>query len=299
MLPIVAIEVPAEVAPAIADSVKWSCENAIGSGRCPLAQQLTNASDVAWYAIVRGDDDEPSKLRIEFRSHTRDGRMLAQRVLAFSERDLPESRWATAGLVIAGLVAAEDALARSASPARDQPEPVRPVPPSRPRPEWWWGLDAGALTGPGLREGAYRAGAFARAWATAGSGLIGAATLRYAERGGALSLTWWSLSTGVGARFGPRHAALGGELIGDLVFERMLVSAQDPVSARVDRGSQDRFGGRLGLNATVELTRSLQFLAGTDVSALTPAVDIAVNSHLAASEPVVRFAFSAGLRADL
>ena len=299
MLPIVAIEVPSELAPAIADSVKWSCENAIGGGRCPLARELTNAGDVAWYAIVRGDFDEPSKLRIEFRTGSRAGRVLAQRVVAFSDRDLPESRWATAGLIIAGLVAAEDALARSASRAREPPEPVQQLPPSSSRPEWWWGLDAGALTGQGLQQGAYRVGAFARAWTATSSGLIGAATLRYAERAGDLSLTWWSLSTGVGARFGPRHAALGGELIGDLVFERMLVSAEDPANARVDHGSQNRLGGRLGLNATVELTRGLQFLLGADVSALTPAVDIAVNSHVTATEPVVRFAFSAGLRADL
>ncbi|HEX3852910.1 MAG TPA: hypothetical protein VHW01_18230 [Polyangiaceae bacterium] len=220
--------------------------------------------------------------------------------MAFSERDLPESRWATAGLIIAGLVAAEDALARSSVQARVQPEPEpqQPRPPASP-PEWRWGLDAGALTGQGLQQGPYRVGAFARAWATTGSGLVGAATLRYAERGGDLSLTWWSFATGIGARFGPSRGVLGAELIGDLVLERMLVSAQDPASARVDHGSQSRFGGRLGLNATVELTKGLRFLVGTDVSALTPAVDIAVNSRLAANEPVVRFAFSAGLRADL
>jgi hypothetical protein len=299
MLPVVAIEVPSELAPAVADSVKSSCENAIGSGRCPFARELTASDDVSWYAIVLRDVDEPSRLRVEFRSQSRSGPLLTQRVLAFTEHDLQESRWATAGLIIAGLVAAEDALARSSVRISEQPKAEQQPRPPASASQWQWGLDAGALTGPGLREGPYRVGAFARAWAAAGSGILGAAALRYAERGGDLSLTWWSLSTGIGARLGPSRGVVGAELIGDLVFERMLVSAQDPASARVGYGSHSRFGGRLGLNATVELTKGLRFLVGTDVSALTPSVDIAVNSRVAANEPIVRFAFSAGFRADL
>jgi hypothetical protein len=291
MLPVVAIDVPSELAPAAAESAVGSCENAIGSGGCPLVRDPTDRINVAWYATVRSDPELPFQLRIDFRSHSAAGPTVAERTLIFSETDPLESRWASVGLIIAGLVAAQDAAAR-ASPA-----PERRPPQAQARHQWWWGVDAGALTGPGADHGAYRVGALARAWTTAASGFIGAATLRYAERSDVVALTWWSLSTGVGVRLGPRRGAFGADLVGDLVVERMFVSTTDQLRHH-DTGSQNRIGARIGANASLQLFEGLRLLGGVDASALTPAVDIAVKSSVVATEPTVRFALSSGLRLE-
>src|SRR6266542_4195352 len=88
--------------------VSKSCEAAVGAGRCPLAQELGPSTVVAWYAVVRADEGECSRLRIEFRDRSAAGALIETRDLVFSERDPSDVRWASAGAVIAAFVAARD-----------------------------------------------------------------------------------------------------------------------------------------------------------------------------------------------
>jgi hypothetical protein len=300
MVTVVALDVPADLAPSVADAVADSCRNAIGMGRCTLSRKLAASTSVAWYAVIRIDDAEPAKLRIVFRSRTATGAMVAQRILSFSDRDVPETRWASAGLVVAGLVAAQDASASSPTPVeREKSEP--PQEPRAPRPpDLAWGADAGGLFGQGLQRGAFRIGAFGRGWVGAtSSGLVGAVSVRFAEREGTTSLTWWSASAGLGARFGKSRNLLNAELIGELVLERLLVSAVDSSRGLEDNDAKNRFGGRLGANVTIRLAGGLRFLVGADASAMTPPVDIQVKGNLEGREPSLRFAFTTGFRLDL
>jgi hypothetical protein len=300
MVTVVALDVPADLAPSVADAVASSCQNAIGAGRCTLSHKLEASTSVAWYAVIRVDDGEQAKLRIEFRRRSATGEMVAERALAFSARDVPENRWASAGLVVAGLVAAQDASAPNPPPTkREKSEPPHERRSPRP-PGLAWGADAGAVFGQGLQRGAYRVGAFGRGWVdAASSGMIGAVGVRFAEREGTTSLTWWSASAGFGARLGSGRNLVNAELLGELVFERLLVSTVDSSSGLEDRGGQNRFGGRLGANVTIRLARSLCFLGGADASAMTPPVDIQVRGTLEGREPPLRFAFTTGFRLDL
>jgi len=296
MATVVAIDVPADLSPVVTRGAVTGCRNALGSERC-IASEAEHAVNPDWYAIIRSDAVEQGRLRIEFRKSASSGELVAQRILSFSERDPENSRWVSAGLVVAALVAAEDAA--------EKPSPIG-VPPARDRAplapgrhELGSGIDAGALLGPALLQGPYRIGGFGRGWiGSRSSGVIGALTLRYAERGGTPTLTWWSISGGVGARLGVWQSVMTVDVLGELVAERMSASASDPTSGRDDHGAQGRFGGRLGANVAARLGPGFRLLTGVDATALTPAVDVQVKGATVGREPAVRFAFTAGARVD-
>src|SRR5258705_10990454 len=91
---------------AVVEQVTRSCEEAIGEGRCRNALELAPAAVVAWYALIRVEDPSAPELKIEFHDRNAAGTLIEMRALTFSERDTPESRWASAGAVIASFVAA-------------------------------------------------------------------------------------------------------------------------------------------------------------------------------------------------
>jgi hypothetical protein len=297
MVPAVAIEVPTDVPAAIADAALASCQNAIGTGRCVLSD---GNGATTWLATISVVDGEPLRLRIEFRTHAAPDVRLAEKTLVFSERDDLASRWASAGLVIAGLVVAEESGPKK--PVEHREPNAAPPPasvPSPPPPDLHWGIDAGGLTGPGLQHGAYRFGGFARGWIAANSGVIADASVRYSARGADPALNWWSISAGVGGRLGSARSSLNAELVGELVAERMAASATEPGGGRTDQGGQSRFGGRLGASASVKLMKGLRFLLGADTSALTPQVDVAIKSVVIGREPPLRFSIFGGIRLEL
>src|SRR3954471_2758684 len=120
----IALEPPTE--PAVVQAVAQSCEDAIGEGRCRAALELSSASVVTWYALIRVEDPSLPWLKIEFHDRNPSGALIETRTLSFSERDTAASRWASAGAVIAAFVAARDAA--GAPP----PPPPRPLPPPPP-----------------------------------------------------------------------------------------------------------------------------------------------------------------------
>ncbi|HXK20651.1 MAG TPA: hypothetical protein VNG33_22725, partial [Polyangiaceae bacterium] len=94
--------------PAVVEAVAQSCEEAIGDGRCRPAAELSPATVVTWYALIRSEDPSAPSLKIEFHDRTLGGALIETRTLSFSERDTQASRWASAGAVIAAFVAARD-----------------------------------------------------------------------------------------------------------------------------------------------------------------------------------------------
>src|SRR5262245_27870270 len=130
MATVVAIDVPADLPPVVAQAAVTECRNALGSERC-IASQAKHTIIPDWYAIIRSDAVKQGRLRIEFRRSAPSGELVAQRILSFSERDPERSRWVSAELVVAALLAAEDATTKPSPmdvpPTRD----VAPLAPDR------------------------------------------------------------------------------------------------------------------------------------------------------------------------
>jgi hypothetical protein len=291
----IATDIPGEPG-RVAPIVSKSCEAVVGDGRCPLALGLAGSSIVTWYAIVRADDAEPSRLTIEFHDRVATGAIVETRDLAFSDRDNPSSRWASAGAVIAAFVA-----------ARDMPGGTPPVAPrhSEPPPEpltekgrLRWGFDLAMVSGPGLDRGAYRLGGLGRGFL----GLphlphvIGAMSFRYAQRPGDLDIAWASGSVGLGVRSGNEQSPVSIELLGELVLERMFVTGRNTATGQEASSAQNRFGGRLDVNVAFGVWRSIAVVLGAEANALRPSVDITFLDARAGRAPIVELAFSGGVR---
>lgn len=288
----IALEPPSD--PIVVRDISASCEEAIGTKRCPDAATLPASTVVSWFALVRVDDPNASLIRIEFHDRGPSGTLIESRSLSFSERDDPQSRWASVGAVIAAFVAARDS---AGAPPPPPPRPLPPAPPPQAAPGLGWNVDVGVLTGPGLDRGAFRFGALGRGYlALPGApGVLALVSARYAERPGNLQLAWWSASCGLGARLG-RTTPLSAELAGELAFERLLMTAKDDASPKVDDAAQNRFGGRLSVNLALKLVSHLAWVAGAEATALRPAVAIAVGHEDSGRAPAVTYAFSTGLR---
>jgi len=289
----IATDVPGDGA-GIAAIISTSCEAAVGASRCPVAKDLKVSSVVAWYAIVRSEDAEGSRLRIELHDRSPTGVVVETRDLTFSENDRRESRWASAGVVIAALVAARDSP-DTASSSRHPTEPRFTAPVARRAP---WGFDVAFTVGPGLDRGAYRVGGLVRGFVglPRSPSVIGEFSLHYAERPGELDLSWLSASGGVGARVGNRSSALSAELIGELVFERMFIAGRNAATGHEASSGQNRFGGRLGANVALRVWGGFGLVLGAEVSALRPSVDITFLDAKVGREPLVGFGLAAGIR---
>jgi len=291
----IAVEPPSESAAARA--ITQSCEGAIGEGRCHDAAELGPATVVAWYSLVRVGDPSAPELKIEFYDRSPSGVLIETRALSFSERDTAETRWASAGAVIAAFVAAREGA--GVAPVRPQ---VRPLPPPRPaspaHDALAWNVDLALFAGPGLDRGAFRFGGLGRAYVALPQAprMLGLLSMRYAERADALALTWWSASAGLGARVGGGTTPLSAELTGEFAFERLLMSAIDPLTGAPVEAAQNRFGGRLSVNLALKLVNNLAWVAGVEATALRPSVAITVADDASGRAPTLTYAFSTGFR---
>lgn len=291
----IALEPPIE--PAQAHVVAQSCEASLGKGRCRVAGELSPGSVVAWYALVRSDEAS-SGLAIEFYDRNANGALIEKRELSFPERASGQQRWASVGAVIAAFVAAREGTEPAPKP-KPAPEPVvRPPPAPPPSPGLAYNADLALFAGPGLDRGRYRLGALARGYVASAEAprVLGLISVRYAERPGLLSLAWWGASCGMGARLGARSAPLSVELTGELVFERLQMSARDDATGGAESSSQNRFGGRLSVNAALAFASHFGLVLGAEATALRPSVAITVGTDDAGRALPVSFAFSAGLR---
>ena len=285
----VVIEVPVEAAPAAAVAV-GRCAQALGAGRCLMAGDSVGASYHA--QIVSAAD--ASKVTIEFRRGSARGPIVATRELVFAAGDAPESRWASAGLVVAGLVAAFDANAEITR----APPPRRPAPAASTPAHALLGVDVAALGGPGLSEGPPRFGGFGRFWYGWSSypRVLGLASVRYAARAGEPGVSWTSLGLGLETRVGSSESLLNLELTGEVVAERFAVSATQATTGQTASAEQNRVGGRLGLSVPVRLSHRLRLLIGGDAAAMTPPVKVEIEGNHVGREPAARFSAFLGSR---
>jgi hypothetical protein len=292
MVPGVVIEVPVDAAPTAVSVAVGRCAQALGAGRCLMAGDSVGAS---YHAQIVSDPDG-ARLTIEFRRGSASGPILAERELIFAVTDAPESCWASAGLVVAGLVAAFDASAET-TPA-PPPPPRRRAPAASAPTHALLGVDIAALGGPGLGDGPARLGGFGRFWYGWSSypRVLGLASVRYSSRAGEPRVSWTSLGLGLETRVGSPESLLNLELTGEVVAERFAVSATQAGSGQTAAARQNRVGGRLGLSVPVRLSDRVRLLIGGDAVAMTPPVKVEVENSVVGREPAARFTAFLGFR---
>ncbi len=304
MLPIVAIDVPADFPAAAASTMVERCEEALGAGRCHLTSLQDTAPSPAYVAVLVTNPVEPDHIDVEFRVGSSSGDVLSRRSLAFSERDAEQSRWASVGLVIAGLVAADNVAS---------PPPVRPVeriPPPHPgAPQRAlpsadypaWGLDLGVLAGPGLSTGPYRVGGSVRIWHRLkfAPRVILRGGADYSGLGGEPSLRWLSVGAGLGARWGQRASLFNAEVVGEVVGQRVVASVGAPSRSGYDSDARARFGGRIGFDIGVWASNYARLVLGAEATALTPPVRLELRNEVVGREPTGRVALTGALRFSL
>ncbi len=304
MLPIVAIDVPADFPPVAASTMVQRCEQALGPGRCRLSSLEARGASANYVAVLVTNPDEPDHIDVEFRVASSSGAVLSRRSLAFSERDAEQSRWASVGLVIAGLVAADNVV--SPPPARPAERIRRPAPvaPKRALPFAdypAWGLDLGVLAGPGLSAGPYRVGGSVRIWHRLkfAPRVILRAGADYSGLGGEPRLRWLSVGAGLGARWGQRASLFNAEVVGEVVGQRVVASVGAPSRSGYDSDARARFGGRIGLDIGVWASNYARFVLGAEATALTPPVRVELHNEVVGREPTGRVALTGALRFSL
>jgi hypothetical protein len=101
---VVAIEAPGPPAPEYLASAVSGCASALGQGRCIEVAAITGVSP-EWRAIVRASSmNDPRVMVIEVR---RNGALFRRRILHFTDRDAVDTRWSTAGAVVAAVISGQ------------------------------------------------------------------------------------------------------------------------------------------------------------------------------------------------
>ena len=277
----VVVDVPAVEAAAAARTLA-TCNAALGAGKCALADVPRDSSEpVSWYAVVRYGPQGQAKLTIELYRGSPGGTPVAKSELEFKLRDAPEERWASVGVVVAGLVLAQpespSAVDRQSEPLPSLPTQATPARPlSGPAPSPWLRLDLGATAGSEVRSAPLRVGPFARLGIAFASIPVcafvsGAYTVRSS---GSTDLSWWtgSLGAGVHVGFARQQAAL--DLRGELLLETLGIRATD--EDRSESARRTRAGARLGLDLSGYFLKNWALVLGGEVGALGPRVVIDV-----------------------
>ena len=299
MVPAVAIDVPPQTAQEVRVSVVRSCNAALGRGRCVLGRPEPD-QPFEWVAVVRWDPGY-RRLRIELRRRSVEGELVESRDLAFTGSDATGDRWASAGVVIAALVAArQPSVIRYDTPS--EPEQNAPAePPVEKEPRWTggpvWSVEVGAHTGPGLDSGPYRFGPQARIGVSLRPlPLLLTAATRYSIRSGDPNISWWAQSLGVGARVGGWEGSVAAELRSEIVSERMVISATDERMDSEESAVRARFGGRLGAVGLWLLAPRVWLTGAAEVTLLRPEVSVEVSGSSSGYESAVRWGMAGGVR---
>src|SRR6185369_10077547 len=286
----VVIDVPPIEASTAARTIA-TCNAALGPEQCLLASGNAGANpESRWYAVVRYGSDGEARLTIELydgdRERVRASGRAVPRVaiseLEFKERDSPEERWASAGVVVAALVLAQP-LDRAPVEQRSEPAAVAAVKPSEPiRPgpaahrTRWLRLELGATVGSEERSAPLRVGPLARvALAFADVPLVVLASGAYtvqSSRGTDLSWVTGALGAGVRIGFAQERAAL--EARGEAVIETLGIEASD--GQRSESARRTRFGPRLGLDLSGHFSKNWALVVGAEGGVLGPRVVIEV-----------------------
>src|SRR6478736_7340202 len=289
----VVIDVPPIEAATAARTIA-TCNATLGPDQCVLATGNGSADPPSrWYAVVRFGPDGEVRLTIELYDGNRDadrdgshagshpGTRIASSELEFKERDSPEERWASAGVVVAALVLAQP-TDRAPSEKKAEPPPVVVVPPAPkppappPRRTHFWRLDLGVTAGSEERGAALRVGPLARlGFVFEGVPVFASAGAAYTVQGsGNTDLTWVTGALGAGVRVSFAHERAAVEARGEAVIETVGIEATD--GQRTESARRTRFGPRFGLDLSGYFVKNWALLAGAEAGVLGPRVVIEV-----------------------
>jgi hypothetical protein len=299
----VVVDVPPVEAEA-AQRALTTCNAALGPEKCALASEGATAH---WYAVVRFDPERGAVLTIQLFDGSSQGVRVASSELEFKDRDTELERWASAGVVVAALVAAQTSA--PAEPTRRPAPPPTPAPVSksparsaRPRlapvRQRWLRMDLGATGGSEVEGGTLRFGTLGRfglAFSEVPGFVFGSAA--YTVRGsGKPDITWLTGSLGFGVHVGfPRNSGAL-EVRTEGVLESVAIHATS--GGRSASAERTRFGPRFGLDLSGYLAKNLALVAGVEAAALLPGVDIHVGGEEADRLPPFSWGFISVVRYD-
>lgn len=277
----VAVELPPIEAVTAARAIA-TCNATLGPGQCVLARGTDRSSPATrWYAVVRFGPEGETRLTIELYEGPRGESRVASSQLVFKERDSPEERWASAGVVVAALVLAQPAD-RSPSEKNAEPARARPVPRAvespaagRPAPHHFR-LDLGVTAGSEERNAPLRIGPMARF----GIGFANAPAIAFAsgaytfQRSATADLSWLTGSLGASVRLSFAQGRGAVEARAEAVLESVGITASD--GQRSESARRTRLGPRFGLDLSGYLTKNWALLAGVEAGVLGPRVVIDV-----------------------
>jgi hypothetical protein len=286
----VVIDVPPIEASTAARTIA-TCNATLGPEQCVLAGESGSANPEArWYAVVRYGSEGEARLTIELYDGSaagpRESNYAAGRVarseLEFKERDSPEERWASTGVVVAALVLAQP-LDRSPVEQKPGPVVVAPAKPSAPihpapveRAKRWLRLELGATFGSEERGAPLRVGPLARfglAFTDVPVFVLGSGAYTV-QSSGSTNLSWVTGSLGAGVRVSFAHERAALEARGELVLETLGIEASD--AQRTESARRTRFGSRLGLDLSGYFAKNWALVAGAEAGVLGPRVVLEV-----------------------
>ncbi len=296
----IAIEAPVQDQ-AVAEAAVESCNQALGQATCRLAGAADIAAD--FYVRVAFFDAQQLESQVEIRREPSLDAPIAVRHVSFAAADDLRQRYRAIGLIIAAYVVAhpEPSLAPKPPPEPPPSEPLPEPPPAVevPAPELRLapGADLAALAGAGLERGPPRFGLLLRGHLSIGSfPLRPLIALRLAHRFEQPTLYWLSAGGGLTLALLPEGGTLGLEVRGEFVAERLIAEAVDPTGQETDSGGQWRFGGRLGLDVLLRVSRGLWLFVGADASLLAPSVYVDVYEDEVGVDPTLGWVGSLGVR---
>lgn len=295
----VVLDVPAIEASAAASALS-TCNAALGAERCALAGPNREAD---WYAVVRFDPQRAAVLRIELHRGDASGAEVAASQLEFKERDAARERWASAGVVVAALVAAQHPEPNESAPAppaaRPAAAPVRPAPPPAParRMRYIPRLELGATGGSESEHATLRLGGLARfGMSFSQLPVFALGSIAYAARAsGEPDMAWFTGSLGFGVRV-EVAARAAFELRSEAVLETVSIRASD--GTRSGQARRTRWGPRLGLDLNIRVAERWIFVIGAEAAALRPEVVVDVGGSTVDRLPPFAWGFISLLRYD-
>jgi hypothetical protein len=299
----VVVDVPPAEAAAVARTLA-TCNAALGPQECGLASEGAIGH---WYAVVRFDPERRSVLTIRLFDGSTDGPEVASSELAFKEQDRELERWASAGVVVAALVAAQSSEPASPKPS-PPPPPIAPPPrsptpaPRRPRlvalRPVWVRLDLGATGGSEIDNGALRFGALTRiGLALREVPVFAFASAAYTVRGaGTPDLTWLTGAAGCGVHVGFAGGLGALEVRSEAVIESVSIHATN--GARSESARRTRLGPRFGLDLAGYFAKNLALVAGVEAAVLRPGVVISLAGQEVERLPPFNWGFISAFRYD-
>lgn len=312
---VVVLEVPGDLPRPLVQSALRSCNLALGAGQCILDGDPRRTVEKPWVAVLSLSEDSRNAVHIELHQGTESFPVVSMRTLEFQETDLPEHRWATAGVVTAALVvSAETTLVSDRQGQRPEPAPPRqrprapnegrqrrPSPPESPpasakRPAASaLRLDLAFLAGPGFDQGPWRIGGQLRtSLALGGPPAVFWASVAAARRDGGVDATWGSGHAGLGIclRTVLPLVDLEGRVGG--AASRVAVSTTEG-ELRAQKASW-RLGAVGALDVVVRASEQVHTVVSGETTATWPRIDVKNHDALVGRDPTLGWAALIGLR---